>query len=314
MKNKNIRTALIFILGAVLLYWGYNFLKGKDIFSNEKTFYAIYQDVSGLSNADPIYINGLQCGQVSKITFDEQDMNKVVVSMIYTKPQAIPNNSVAKIISTNLMGTKAISIQLGNASIALQDGDTIRSAIESTLQEQVEKTVGPLKNKTEKLIGSLEEVIGDLQGLFNSNTSKSISQSLHHLENSLSNIAKLSGNLDKIVDNESKSIENIFANVNAITSNLKNNNEHLSGIIQNFHQISDTLAQANIANTIYNTDQAMAHLSSILEKIDKGQGSMGLLLHDDSLYLELDKSANDLNELLEDIKKNPKRYVKFSLF
>ncbi|PID88908.1 MAG: ABC transporter permease, partial [Bacteroidia bacterium] len=103
-------------------------------------------------------------------------------------------------------------------------------------------------------------------------------------------------------------------NVNAITTNLKNNNEHLSSIIQNFHQISDTLAQANISNTIQNTDQAMAHLSSILQKIDNGQGSMGLLLHDDSLYLELDKSANDLNELLEDIKKNPKRYVKFSLF
>ncbi len=314
MKNKNIRTALIFILGAVLLYWGYNFLKGKDIFSNERTFYAIYQDVSGLSSADPIYINGLQCGQVGKITFDAKDMNKVVVEIIYNKPQAIPNNSVAKIISTNLMGTKAINIQLGNTSTALQDGDTIQAAIESSLQEQVEKTVAPLKNKTEKLIGSLENIVGDLQNLFNSNTSKSIGQSLLHLENSLSNIAKLSGNLDKIISNESKSIEDIFANIDAITSNLKNNNEHLSSIIQNFHQISDTLAQSNIANTIHNTDQAMAHLSSILEKIDKGEGSMGLLLHDDSLYLELDKSANDLNELLEDIKKNPKRYVKLSIF
>ncbi len=314
MKNKNIRIALVFIFGAVLLYWGYNFLKGKDIFSNEKTFYAIYQDVSGLSGADPIYINGVQCGQVGKITFDAKDMSKVVVSMIYTKPQAIPSNSVAKIISTNLMGTKAISIQLGNSSIALEDGDTIRSAIESNLQEQVEKTVGPLKNKTEKLISSLEEIVGNLQGVLNNNTSKSISQSLHHLEKSLSNIAKLSGNLDKIVSNESKSIEDIFANVDAITSNLKDNNKHLSSIIQNFHQISDTLAQANIANTLQNTDQAMAHLSSILKKIDKGEGSLGLLLQDDSLYLELDKSANDLNELLEDIKKNPKRYVKFSLF
>lgn len=314
MKQRNIKAALIFIGGAILLFWGYNFLKGNDIFSNEKHFYAVYSDVSGLSNADPIYINGLQAGQVSRIAFDAHDMHHVVVEMIYNKAQSIPRNSVAKIISTNLMGTKAISIQLGDAQQPLQDGDTMRTSIESSLQEQVEQTMGPLKNKTDKLLAALEAMVSDLQAVINSENTASISQSMKHLEYSLANVAKLSGHLEKIAGNERQSIETIFANVNAITTNLRNNNEHLTGILQNAHQISDSLAQANVASTMRHANKAMADLAHILAKINRGEGSMGLLLNNDSLYWELDKSANDMNELLEDIKKNPKRYLKFSVF
>lgn len=314
MDKKNIKVASIFIMAAVLLFWGYNFLKGKDIFSSEQTFYAIYTDASGLSNADPVYVNGLQVGQVSSIAFHQRDMNKIVVGILYSKDQPIPKNSIAKIISTNLMGTKAISIQLGDATHVLQDGDTMCASIESSLQEQVEQNIGPLKNKAEELINAVDAIVSDLHTVINSESSQSIGASIRHLESTLSSVSTLSGNLDKMVDKESKSLAHILSNVEAITTNLNNNSDNLNQIIQNFHQISDSLAQANIVHTIRQADQAVAYLSSALQKIDSGQGSMGLLLNNDSLYWELNKSAHDLNLLLEDIKKNPKRYLKFSVF
>lgn len=105
-----------------------------------------------------------------------------------------------------------------------------------------------------------------------------------------------------------------MGNAESITANLEANNEHLTSILTNFHQISDSLAASDIANTLHSANKAMADLSSILNKIDDGKGSMGLLMNNDTLYLELEKSARDLNLLMEDVKANPKRYVKFSLF
>ncbi len=312
--TKESKIGLIFVVAAFLLFWGYNFLKGKDVFIKERLFYAQYYDVSGLGKSDPIFINGLRAGQVRTLYFEPTNSGRIIVELQISHDFPLPDNSIAKIISTDLMGTKAISLSIGNSTNLLVDGDTMLTMIESTLQEQMEQTIAPLKNKAENLLTSVEEIINNLQLILSSETSENIKSSLIHLEHSLLNVESVTGSLDSLVLNEKSTIERILNNAESITSNLQNNNEHLSAILTNFHQISDSLAAADIATTLNNANKAMADFSSILNKIDNGEGSIGMLMNNDTLYLELEKSARDLNLLMEDIKVNPGRYVKFSLF
>lgn len=312
--NKETKIGLIFLIAAGLLYWGYNFLKGKDVFIKERTFYAIYNDVSGLTKSNPIYINGLRAGQISNLYFEEGYTGRIIAEMQITSDFPIPKNSVAEIISTDLMGTKAVGLALGTSKELLKDGDTLSASIESTLQQQVEQTVGPLKNKAEQLLSSVDEILTNFQKILNSETASNIQRSMAHLEQSLENMESVTGNLDTLVGHEKSSIQQILANAESITTNLRNNNESLTAIIQNFHQISDSLVASDMASTLHHANKALTDFSGIMEKINDGKGSMGMLMNNDTLYLELEKSAKDLNVLLEDIKVNPGRYVKFSLF
>lgn len=312
--NRETKIGFIFLVAAGLLYWGYNFLKGKDVFIQEKTFFAIYQDVSGLSKSDPIYINGLRAGQVKNLYFEQGFSGRIIAEFQITTNFPLPKNTVAKIISTDLMGTKAVGLTIGDSQELLQDGDTLYASIESTLQEQMEQTLGPLKNKAEQLLISVDEILTNLQGILNSETASNIQMSMSHLEKSLQNVESVTGNLDSLVSKEKSSVERILENAESITSNLRNNNESLSAIIQNFHQISDSLVAADMASTLKYANKALLDFSSIMNKINSGEGSMGMLMNNDTLYIELEKSARDLNLLLEDIKANPGRYVKFSLF
>lgn len=312
--NKETKIGFIFLVAAGLLYWGYNFLKGKDVFTQERTFYAIYQDVSGLAKSDPIYINGLRAGQVKNLYFENNFTGRIIAELQITSNFPIPQNSTAKIISTDLMGTKAIGLSIGDSGKLLEDGDTLNASIESTLQEQMEQTLGPLKHKAEELLSSVDDILTNLQGILNSETAANIQMSMSHLEQSLENMESVTGNLDSLVSKEKSSIETILENAESITTNLRNNNESLTAIIQNFHQISDSLAAADMASTLHHANKALADFSTIMNKINSGEGSMGMLMNNDTLYFELEKSARDLNLLLEDIKANPGRYVKFSLF
>ena len=312
--SKETKIGIIFVVAAGLLFWGYNFLKGKDVFIKERIFYAKYYDVSGLGKADPVFINGLRAGLVRSLYFENNKSGRIIVELQITEDFPLGKNTVAKIISTDLMGTKAISLALGDSPDLLVNGDTLNSVIESTLQEQMEKMLGPLKNKAERLMIDVEAIVTNLQAILNSETSDNIRQSLKHLEKSLVNVESVTDNLDNIVTAEKGKIKRILENAESITENLEQNNEHLSAILVNFHQISDSLAAADLAATINNANKAMVDFSSIMEKINAGEGSMGMLINNDTLYFELEKTARDLNLLLEDVKLNPKKYVKFSLF
>lgn len=312
--NRETKIGIIFIVAAALLYWGYNFLKGKDVFIKERTFYARYYDVSGLSKSDPIYINGLRAGQVKNLYFEANHSGIIMVELQLTQEFPLPTNTIAKIVSTDLMGTKAISLQIGDTPNILMDGDTMKTSIESTLQEQVENTIAPLKHKAEELLSSVDEIIGNLQTILNSETSENIKKSLTSLEHSLVNVESVTGNLDSLLSQESNSIKRILNNAESITNNLNNNNEHLTAILSNFHEISDSLVAADMASTLRYANKSLSDFSIIMNKINNGEGSMGALMNNDTLYIEMEKSARDLNILLEDIKQNPGRYVKFSLF
>jgi len=317
MKIKISREIKIGVFGIVtltLFIIGLNYIKGKDIFRKNRTFYAIYDATSGIQDAAPVSVNGLNVGKVTDMRFVNDTSSKILLELTISNSIFIPSNSVARIFSLDLLGTKNIEIILGNSKHEAQDGDTLTGGSQLSLQEEVNAQVAPIKQKAENLLSSLDTMVTVLQTVFNSETRKNLDASFASIRSTLTNLENTSFNMDTLVYGQRKRLERIIFNVESITENFRKNDENISSILSNFSKISDTLAKANLAATLTNVNSSLTHLDAITTKIDNGQGSIGLLLNDKKLYENLDKSAAQLNALIEDMKLNPYRYVNFSVF
>lgn len=312
--RKEYFIGLFFIIAIALFIWGYNFLKGRNVFSNEKAIYGVYNDVSGLTKSNPVSIHGLQIGQVKDIYFEENMSGRLIVVFAINTDFPIPENSVAKIYSSNLMGSKAVQIIPGNSDVIAQDGDTLPTNIEGSLKDAVNKQVQPIKLKAESLIESIDSIVVVFQTIFNENARENLKNSFENIKNTLGNLEHTTSTIDTFVVVEQVRLAEAISNLEKITDNLDKNKDNITNILANFSAISDSLSKADIPTTVINANKSIEKLFSILDKIDRGKGSTGLLVNSDSLYIQLTKSASDLNLLLEDIRENPKRYVKFSVF
>ena len=285
-----------------------------DIFSNDRVVYAVYEDVGGLEKANPVKINGLTVGQVRNMYFSNDGEAHIILELVLRNKLPVPQNSTAKIVSSDILGSKAVDIILGNSPELVESGDTLMAEIEISIKEEVSRQLQPIKTKAENLMMSIDTVLTMLNGLFSNSNTRNIAKSVEHMANSFENLENTTSTLDTIISGQRNRLENIFGNIESITHNLQSNEDNLNNIISNLSSFSDTLAQARVAETIGNVNKTMAEVSEIAKKINSGEGSLGMLVNDDSLYIELEKSSRELNLLLEDIRLNPKRYVKFSVF
>jgi len=171
-----------------------------------------------------------------------------------------------------------------------------------------------LKNKAEGLISSLDSLVVIVQAILNENTKENLSQSMKNISLTFKNLENTTANIDTLVTGERRRIAAILRNVELITRNFEKNSNDINHIISNTSAFSDSLAAADISGTLRRADQSLEELNKVIQSINSGKGTAGMLLHNDTLYFELEKSAAELNKLLEDVRLNPKRYVKFSLF
>ncbi|MAZ94382.1 MAG: MlaD family protein [Bacteroidales bacterium] len=313
-KTRPIIIGISFIAAIVILIWGYNFLRSKNLFHKETVYYASYQKINGLIKANPVVINGLRVGQVKNVYFNPDLSGDIIVSMMLSTDFPIPNNSVARIFSSDLMGSKAIELVLGNSTIILNEGDTLQTSVEDGLMAEVNAQMQPIKKKAEDLLGSIDTLVIAFQSIFNEQARTNIKESFQNIELTFANLQRTSSNIDTLVVEESSRISDILINMDSLTTALNANKGNIQNIITNFEIISDSLANSEIPGTFARINLALDEMSSILAKIDSGEGTFGKLMNDDSLYLELNRSASALDSLLLDVRKNPKRYVRFSLF
>ncbi len=312
--SKEFKIGLIVTVALALLYWGFNFLKGEDIFSNDRVFYAVYKDVGGLERTNPVKINGLNVGRVRDMFFKSDGTPSVVIELVLSNQISIPANSSAKISSSDLLGSKEVEILLGDSDLLAESGDTLQSEVEMSIKEEVNRQIAPIKNKAENLMSSIDTVLTMLQGVFSSTNADNFSKSVLHIANSFENLENTTSSLDTLVSGQRSRIEHILGNIESISGNLKDNEDQFNAIIANFNAISDSISKIKFAETMYNVDNTMKNLAEISQKINQGDGSMGMLINNDTLYIELEKTSRELNLLLEDIRTNPKKYVRFSLF
>lgn len=313
--SKEVKTGIIVTIAIGFFIYGFNFLKGKNLFSRHRTMHAVYTDIAGLVEANPVQVNGFKIGQVSKIKFYPDNSGRILVSfMIKEEDFNIPKNSVAKVISSDLLGSKAIQLDMGNSTVYAEDGDTLISATEDDLKSAVNKQIEPLKKKAESLISSIDSVMIVVQTILDKDARENLSKSFESIKNAIATFEKVAIKVDGMVDSERYKLSVIMSKIESITSNFANNNDKLTAIMTNFSSISDSLAKSNIKQTIENANSALTQASGIMTKINKGEGTMGMLINNDSLYRKLDASSAALDKLLNDVRINPGRYIHISVF
>lgn len=311
--RREAKLALTALAAVFILIWGINFLKGSSLFESKSTFYGVYDSVEGLKVSSGVIYRGYQVGQVISIQFTGERFDQVLVKFSVDKGLELPSNTLAMIQSADLMGSKVVALVPGDSHVTAVSGDTLRSQVERGLMEQVSQQMLPLKQKAERLLGSLDSVMLIVQGLFNEETKKNLSKSFGSIDRTLRNLEGASGNLDTLIQGESARISSILQDVNSITGNLRNNNEEISTILGNVSAISDSLRQASLHQTLMSLDYILATTDSIMNKINRGEGTIGALLNDNDLYYNLNQVSKNLNRLLVEFRYNPKRFINLSL-
>lgn len=302
------KVGILAAFSIALLIIGYNFLKGNAIFSSETVLYAKYSRVDGLAVSKPVLINGYQIGRVDKLQLLPD--GSILATLKIKGKYEIPRNSVAKLESTDLLGSKAIVMALGSGSDFAQDGDTLNANVQKGILE----TVQPVQKKAELIIGKMDSILTSVNSILNPNFQKNVDKSFNSIASTLSSLESTSKKVDNLVGSEGSRISAILANVEAISGNLKQNNAKISAILNNINSITDQVAAANFKQTIDNANKAVVDLQSIVGKINSGEGTLGLLVNDTKMYDNLNNASKSLDNLMIDLKENPKRYVHFSIF
>ncbi len=310
MKLSKELKAGIIVLGAIALFiFGFNFLKGRNLFSGQRVFYAEYNQINGLVESNPVLINGFRIGQIKDLSLNPKSPGTIIVTLTIDNSDInIPKNSIAKIISSDFLGSKAIEINLGTDKVFAASGDTLKSDIEASLGDQVGNEVKPLKEKISKLVSSLDSAVEVIQVIFNKDAREDILQSFESIKKSIVTFEHTARTLDTLVTKEKRTISSIFSKIESITANIANNNEKITQALNNITNITDSIAKSNLKSTIDNVNRAMANVSVILDKINKGEGTMGMLLNDKKLYNQLDSASSSMGFLIRDMEKYPGIY------
>ncbi len=321
--TKEVRTGIVVLLSIAIFIYGLNILKGRNLFSRTYKIYAVYHGIDGLVVTNPVQINGYKVGQVKDINLKPDHSGRIIVEMLITESDLrISKRARAKIVSLDLLGTKAVAIVMSD-SLALDanhpgkfmiDNDTLQGDREEGIKEGVTRTLAPLQTKAKELLNSMDSVMEIVQVILDKDARTNLSKSFQHITVAIASLEKTALRLDTLVIAEKYRIHSIFVNIDHISTVLSENSDRLGKIIRNLNDVTDSLAKARITSAVNNADAALAHASSVLDKINKGEGSLGLLVNDKRLYNHLDSASADLDKLIIDLNEHPGRYVHISVF
>jgi len=306
--SNETKVGAITTLAIAVLFIGYSFLRGNDVFSTDNMFYTDYDNVDGLTTSKPVLVNGYQIGHVSKMYLLEN--GKIRTEFKIKNEYEIPSNTIARIVNESILGSKVIVFNLGNSKTYANSGDPLQSDVQANLMEKVE----PLQKKVENLVVKLDSVLSGVNTALDEEFQRDFKSSLRSISISLNNMEKITNNVESLMGSEKIRLAKIMYNLESITDNFKNNNKKLNSILANLDNLSDDLAKSEIKATIENANQAMKDVQSITDKINNGEGSLGLLVNDDKLYNNLSNASENLDQLIYDVKTNPAKYLKISIF
>ncbi len=301
--SKEAKIGIIALITLIGFFWGLNFLKGINIFKPVDEYYAEYDNIQGLLESGIVYLNGYKVGNVRSIHFDSKDPGKIIVRFALEEKVKIPVNSIALITSSSMISEiKDISLVLSDSSKLASPGDTLQGRLDKGMSAFIE----PIKYQAEETLANIDSVLCIIRNILDKTALVNIQHSIANLDSitaSISGSLGADGNITKSLDNLEK-----------ITSALRNKSEELSSILVNFSAFSDSLANSEIKAAINNTNKTLAETSVILEKINRGQGTAGMLVNNDTLYQNLKNAAGNLDILIKDLNEHPKKYVHFSVF
>ena len=298
--TREIKTAILVIASILLFIWGYSFLKGRDLFTNYKTFFVEYKSVEGLASSAPVTLNGLVIGKVSSIKIDE-NTGVLVVELQLKTDFPISKSSIASIYEPGFIGGKQIAIipNLDDKTLAV-DGQKLQGGVKLGLTDKVGDQLAPLQEKLEKLLGSTEKLISGLNNVLDPKGQQDLKLTLAELSKTIEQFHKVSLSVNTLLDANKTQINGVVTNFNKISGN--------------FSKISDSLEKADLGKSVKNLNATLARVDGIMSGLESGKGSMGKLLNDEAFYQNVKSSTKELELLLQDVRLYPTRYINVSLF
>ena len=298
--SKEIKAAF-FVLSTILLFiFGFNYLKGSSILDKQKTIFAVYDEVDGLLVGANVMINGLSIGNVTELDF-LPNSTKIIVTLKVKDKLNFSSKSTASIYETGVLGGLAISIEpLFERESIVKTGDTLMSRVRPGLTELINRQIEPLSRQLQSTITSVDSIFTGASNVLNRQTQEEIKESISVLTSAINAIKNSSVIIEETLTSKNTQINNTIDNFEKISSNLSN--------------VSDELNSFGLTSLLSNLEVSVDGISSIVDKLDSDNSTLGKLINEDEVYNNLNSSIESLNILINDIKTNPKKYVHFSVF
>lgn len=292
--TREVKVGIMAFVAIFVLYFGLNFLKGINIFSPVSYYFASYENVGGLVPSSPVYVKGFKVGQVEEVKYDFSKKKSFVIKISISNDVKLPKGAKVELYDEGLMGGKAIQLvyePITASQTMYQPGDTVESQVGVGLMDKVTANLLPkiesISTQTDSLIRSVRTLVAN----------KDLTKSLASIERTTSDLAVSSSQLKKMMSSD---MPHILSDVNTVTSDFK--------------QISGNLKKIDFAATFASINHTIENLNLITDKVNSSEGTIGMLLNNKDLYINLSNTAASSDKLLIDLKNNPKRYVHFSLF
>ena len=298
--SREIKTAFLVIGGRALFIYGFSFLKGTSLLERDKTIYTIYNEVEGLVPGAKVTINGLSVGKISEIDF-LPNSTKILITMKIRDELVFSTRSTALLYETGLIGGMAVAIKpVFDNKNKIISGDTLASEVKPGLTELINRQIEPLQAKISSMLSSADSLFIGVSSVLDNNTQLNLKSTLQNLSNTTQNLNEASSALIKILDDNQSYINTTFNNFSATSANLKS--------------ITDSISEANISASMRELNETVRGLNLIVSSIEKGKGTLGKIVNDESLYESLIDASDELESLLSDLKNHPKRYINLSIF
>jgi len=299
-------------ISIVLLILGFNFLKGRNLTVKTMHFYAVFENIEGLTSSNAVVINGKQVGTVYS-TDGGEDMRKITVALTLNQSIKIPDNSIA-VITPSVLGITSIEIKLGNSKVYKKEGDTLTSIASKGMLADAFQKIDPVLIEVSSMIRALDSVLVTVNGVFDINTKNNIKSVMANLNNTTASLAISSASLQSILNTESGALAKTLNNVSEITGTLKNSDKKIDQTLTNLETTTSKLSKLDLEKTLTTINVTISELKNTIEKVNSDKGSIGLLINDPKLYNNLSATSNKLNLLLDDVRVHPKRYINVSVF
>jgi phospholipid/cholesterol/gamma-HCH transport system substrate-binding protein len=300
--SKEVKVGLLAIVSGVVLYLGFNFLKGVDFLSPNNSYYAVYDDVDGLTVSNPVTLNGLAVGRVKDIRILQNRNNKLLVTLDINNDIALGDSTKAILASSGVLGGKYILLEVGPLGRILEDDDTLRTGTEQGVTEMLQAKAGPIANNLDSLVRNMNQLVQKFDAITAT------------IDATLLSVKQTSSSLNSTIDNNQAAIRGVMGNMQTLSKTLNDSRTGIKPLMGKINNFADTLSHMQLASAVDNANRSLESLNRTLTQVNEGQGTLGKLTHNDSLYRHLTDAAADLDSLLIDLKANPKRYVHFSLF
>ncbi|MAU16744.1 MAG: ABC transporter substrate-binding protein [Muricauda sp.] len=298
--SREVKTGIIVVAGIVAFIFGLSYLKSSPLFENNKTFYAVYDNVGGLQPGTQVSINGYNVGNVTSINFKDSS-GKLLVTLSINNEFEFSENSIAELFDTGIIGGKGVQIvPVFDDALRAKSGDTLQSQIKPGLTELVQQKLTPLQMKVEGAVSNADSLLMNVNQILDDPTKRQLQQTIVSLNELVRAFKGSADNLNVLLENNKKQLDSSLKNVSHITAN--------------FSKLSDSLVSADFGGTLAEFQTTVSKLNGILSKIERGEGSLGKLHQDDALYNNLAEASRELDLLLQDFRLNPKRYVNVSVF